>query len=67
MKFLKDHASIKHAKARLNRFAQINGNAKNKAASPPKMAKNIPGLPKEVPVVCHPVTTKCILSIITNG
>ena len=54
-KFLNDHAINKAAKARLNRFAHKYGNAKNKAASPAKKVKNKPGLPKAVPVLCHPV------------
>ena len=66
-KFLKDHANNNDAKARLNRFAQINGNAKNKVARAPKIAKNIPGFPNEVPAVCQPVITKFLLSIMTNG
>ncbi len=67
MKFLKDQANINDAKARLNRFAQINGKAKNNAAKLPKIAKNIPGFPNEVPAVCQPVITKFLLSIITSG
>ena len=67
MKFLNDHAINKAAKAILNRFAQINGKAKNINDKVPMYMMNFPGNPKLVPVELQPVMVKFFDSIITNG